>query len=262
VLCSPRCRAVHLVPDCVDAQQRLLFTLLLSPASPIPCQVRQRPLSGWTHLAGHPRHCLRWIRRCRGLPGRIPVAATFLARSAVHFGRIASSRLDPSLPWPSRPDPSFPFYSAAGADTMTGADACAAVSLHGGAPRRPADRRSKEGRPAGALLLCRPRRSLTLERRLLPKNRLLLRVSRPRPPRLRLPRHLGAIVFLEHTPVSTPVTTFAPSRRYDCGRISTRRLLPSASTPISSCVVPPLRLRGMLDCVCEWAGTTVGLPAH
>jgi hypothetical protein len=50
--------------------------------------------------------------------------------------------------------------------------------------------------------------------------------------------------------------------RYDCGGISTRRLLPSASTPVSSCVVPPLRLRGMLDCVCEWAGTTVGLPAH
>jgi hypothetical protein len=30
------------------------------------------------------------------------------------FGRIASSRLDLSLSWPSRPDPSFPFYSAAG----------------------------------------------------------------------------------------------------------------------------------------------------
>jgi hypothetical protein len=116
-----------------------------------------------------------------------------------------------------------------------------------------------------ALLFCCPRRSLTLECRLLPKNRLLLRVSRPRPPRLRLPRHLGAIVFLEHTPVSTLVTTFAPSRRYDCEGISTRRLLPSVSTPVSSCVVPPLRLRGDVRlCVCEcvWAGTTVGLPAH
>jgi hypothetical protein len=96
-----------------------------------------------------------------------------------------------------------------------------------------------------------PCRSLTLERRPLPKIRLLLRVSRPRPPRLRLPRHLGAIVFLEHTLVSTPVTTFASSRRYDCGGISTRRLLPSASTPVSSCVVPPLRLRGNVRlCVC------------
>ena len=89
-----------------------------------------------------------------------------------------------------------------------------------------------------------PCRSLTLERRSLPKNRFLLRVSRPRPPRVRLPRHLGAIVFLEHTPISTPAATFAPSRRCDCGGISTRRLLPSASTPVSSCVVPPLRLRG------------------
>jgi hypothetical protein len=45
--------------------------------------------------------------------------------------------------------------------------------------------------------------------------------------------------------------------------ISTRRLLPSASTPVSSCVVPPLRLQVMLDCVCEcvWAGTTVWLSA-
>jgi hypothetical protein len=71
-----------------------------------------------------------------------------------------------------------------------------------------------------------------------------------RPPRLRLPRHLGAIVFLEHTPISTPAATFAPSRRCDCEGISTRRLLPSVSTPVSSCVVPPLRLRGMLDSVC------------
>jgi hypothetical protein len=52
------------------------------------------------------------------------------------FGRIASSRLDPSLSWPSRSDPSFPFYSAAGTDSMTGADAYAAVGLPGGAPRR------------------------------------------------------------------------------------------------------------------------------
>jgi hypothetical protein len=97
---------------------------------------------------------------------------------------------------------------------------------------------------------CRP---LTLECTPLPKNRLLLRVSRPRPPRLRLTWHPWAIVFLESTSVSTPAATFAPSRRYDCGGISTRRLLPSASTrqflpsastPVLSCVVPPLRLRG------------------
>jgi hypothetical protein len=50
------------------------------------------------------------------------------------FGWIASSRLDPSLPWPSRLDLPFPpFYSAAGANTLTGADARAAVGLPGGA---------------------------------------------------------------------------------------------------------------------------------
>ena len=32
--------------------------------------------------------------------------------------------------------------------------------------------------------------------------------------------------------------------------ISTRRLLSSASTPVSSCVVPRCDCRGMLDCVC------------
>jgi hypothetical protein len=98
-----------------------------------------------------------------------------------------------------------------------------------------------------------PCRSLTLERQPLPEIRLLLRVSRPRPPRLRLPRHLGAIVFLEHTPISTPTATFAPSRRYDCGGISTHRLLPLASTPVSSCVVSPLRLRGDIR-LCECVG--------
>jgi hypothetical protein len=96
-----------------------------------------------------------------------------------------------------------------------------------------------------------PRRSLTFERRPLPNNRLLMCVSRPWPPRLRLPRHPRAIVFLECTPISSPATAFAPSRRCDCGGISTRRVLPSASTPVSSYAVPPLRLRGMLDSVCS-----------
>jgi hypothetical protein len=91
----------------------------------------------------------------------------------------------------------------------------------------------------------------------------MLRVSRLRPPRLQLPWHLRAIVSLEHTPVSTPAATFAPLRRCDYKGISTRWLLPSASTLVSSCVVPPLRLRGDVRlCVCAWAGTTVGLPAH
>jgi hypothetical protein len=43
--------------------------------------------------------------------------------------------------------------------------------------------------------------------------------------------------------------------------ISTRRLLPSASTLVSSCVVPPLQLRGDVRlCVCEcvWAAPLLG----
>jgi hypothetical protein len=82
-----------------------------------------------------------------------------------------------------------------------------------------------------------PSRSLTLEHRPLPKNRLLLRVSRPRPPRLRLSRHPGAIISSK----STHRQHSHPHHATIAG-VSTRRLLPSASTTVSSCVVPPLRL--------------------
>jgi hypothetical protein len=142
---------------------------------------------------------------------------------------------------------------------MTSADACAADGLPGGAPRRPDDRRSKK---VGLLVLfcvvspCLP---LTLERLPLPKNRLLLRVFRLQPPRLRLPRHPGAIVFSESTPVSTPAATFAPSRRCDCRGISTRRLLPSASNPISS---PVATVGDVILCVGRhhcWVADPLGL---
>jgi hypothetical protein len=88
---APPHRAGHLLTVCVDAQQR--FTLRASPVTGVvntPCQVQHRPLSSWTRPAAHPLHRLRWIRRCRGLPGRIPVATTFPARSAVP---LAGSRL-------------------------------------------------------------------------------------------------------------------------------------------------------------------------
>jgi hypothetical protein len=63
---------------------------------------------------------------------------------------------------------------------------------------------------------------------------------------LRLPRHPGAIVFSESTPVSTPTATFAPSRRCDCRGISTRRLLLQSHRV--RC--PRCDCGGMLDCVC------------
>jgi hypothetical protein len=74
-----------------SALQRL--TLRPSPvagAVHTPCQVRRRPLPGWTCPAAHPLLRLRWIRRCCGLPGRIHVAATFPARSAVPLARAHS----------------------------------------------------------------------------------------------------------------------------------------------------------------------------
>jgi hypothetical protein len=128
-----RIRVAASSSDCAVTEHCLLLTLLLSPASPIPCQVRRRPLPFGPTLPPTPSSpsldsSLPWPSRsdprCCDLPGSIHRP----------FGWIAFSWLDPSLSWPSRSDPSFPFYSATGADTMTSADACAAVSLPGGAP--------------------------------------------------------------------------------------------------------------------------------
>jgi hypothetical protein len=160
---------------------------------------------------------LGWICRCHGLPGRICRFPFFL-----------------SWAWTPGPAQTRALLSASLAGLL---DAWTIEEAGRSACQCP--------------FVVSPCRSLTLKRRPLPKIRLLLCVSRSQPPRLRLPRHLGAIVFLEHTPVSTSVASFAPSRRCDCGVISTRQLLPSASTPVSSCVVPPLRLRGDVRlCVC------------
>jgi hypothetical protein len=107
---------------------------------------------------------------------------------------------------------------------------------------------------AATLLLCRPRRSLTLERRPLPKNKLLLRVgggiSTRQPPRLRLPQHLGAIVFLAHTLVSAPAATFAPSRRCDCGGFQLVGSYLHLLLQSHRVWCPCCDCGGMLDCVC------------
>jgi hypothetical protein len=54
-------------------------------------------------------------------PSGFTVLATFPARSAVLLAESLSSWLDSSLSWPSRPDPSTPFYSVASAATLTSA---------------------------------------------------------------------------------------------------------------------------------------------
>jgi hypothetical protein len=195
---------------------------------------------------------------------------------------LRSSQLDSSSLWPDRhlhgwirrccgfPDWNrrYPFYSTAGTTTLTGVDAHAVAGLLSGVPRRPT---TEEARRSSVCccssFVMSPCRSLTLERRQLQRTRLPLRVSRPRPPRLRLPWHPGAIILMECTPVSTLAATLVPSRRCDCGGVSTHRLLPSASTPTSSCAVPPLRLRVVLDTVCVvyvgrhhcWATDPLGL---
>jgi hypothetical protein len=81
---------------------------LSRPDTLLPRPSRLDPPSLWLdRLTG-------WIHRCHGLPGRIR---------------------------------RYLFYYAAGAATLTGADACAAVGLLGRTPRRP------DNWPTGALLL-------------------------------------------------------------------------------------------------------------
>jgi hypothetical protein len=54
-------------------------------------------------------------------PSGFTVAATFPVRPVVPLAGSLSSWLNSSLSWPSRPDPSTLFYSAAGAATLTSA---------------------------------------------------------------------------------------------------------------------------------------------
>jgi hypothetical protein len=145
-----------------------------------------------------------WIRRCRDLPDQIR---------------------------------RYPFYSAAGAATMTVADACAAASLPGGAPRRPDDRRSKVGL---LVLFC-----------CVALSNVDARTSTP-------PEEQATAACLPTTATSTSATSSSKGYRllevhtglYSSHNIRTLttlrpcRLLPSVSTPVSSCAVPPLRLRG------------------
>jgi hypothetical protein len=140
-----------------SARQRLtLRPSLIAGAIHTPCEVRHRPLPGWTRPVAHPLLHFRWIRRCRGLPGRIHVVATFPARSAVP---LAGSRLpgrDPSLPWPSRPDLPFPLLFCRGRrhhDRRRRVRYCWPPWRGSLTPGRS---KKKEGRPTGALLLCRP----------------------------------------------------------------------------------------------------------
>jgi hypothetical protein len=113
-----------------------------------------------------------------------------------------------------------------------------------------------------------PYRSLTLERRPLPKNRLLLRVSRPRPPRLRLPRHLGGYRLLgAHTGLysSRNIRTITTLQlRGDFNPSTPTFGLYSSLIVCGAPVASAGGGGGVLDYVCEcvWAGTTVGLPAH
>jgi hypothetical protein len=149
-----RIRAAAASSDCAVTEQCLL-TLLLSPASPIPCQVRRRPLPGWNRPVALP--FLAFV-------GSV-AAAAFSAGSTL----LRPSRLDQPSLWLDRVSPSG---SVAAVAFPAGSD----IPLLFCRGRGHLDQRSRvrccrppwrgsltsgrskkqEGRPAGALLLCRP----------------------------------------------------------------------------------------------------------
>jgi hypothetical protein len=110
-----------------------------------------------------------------------------------------------------------------------------------------------------------PRRPLTLERQPVPKNRLLLRVSRPRPLRLRLPRHPRVIVFSKSTTVLLQPQNLHPHDAATAGDIN-----PSAPTfgfysSLIVCGAPVATTGGCWTmCVCDgrhhcWLAGPLGL---
>jgi hypothetical protein len=141
---APRHRASHLLTAHTDTQQRQLIELLSSLSSTPPCQVRRRPLPGWNCPVALPFIAFVGSVTVAAFSGRFTVVATFSARSDVPLSRSRLSgwiRRCSCLPSRIRRNP---IYSATSTATMTDADACAAVGLPGGAPRRPDDRRSKK----------------------------------------------------------------------------------------------------------------------
>jgi hypothetical protein len=174
-------------------------------------------------------------------------AATFAARFVIPL----AAWLDPSQLWPSRPDPSLPLRLCRerGQPLPAQTRALPPASL-AGLP----DDRTREARRFTLMLLffcCVAPPIVDARMSTPPKNEATvacLPTSASRGYRL-LGVHTGLYC-------SRNIRTLTTLRLWG---ISTYRLLPSASTPVSSCAVPPSRLRGMLECVC---GPTPLLSAH
>jgi hypothetical protein len=157
------------------------------------------------------RRLLGWIRRCRGFPGRIRRR---------------------------------PFSSAASVATLTGADACAATGHPSGAPRRPDNRRSKKvlGRPL--LFFCCAAPPTVDARTSTPPPRTRKRTTSTSATSTSRVYHLHGVHTGLYSSRNTRTLTTLRLRG-----ISTCWLLSLASAPVSSFVVLPLRIQGMLEFV-------------
>jgi hypothetical protein len=144
-------------------------------------------------------------------PTGFTTAATFPAGSVVSLDESSSSWLDLSLSWPPDRIRRCLFSSASSTATLTSVVACAAAGLPSGAPQRPDDRRSEKVIGLPLLFFCCAA-PLDVDAR----TSTPLEEQGSTPPRLRLPRHPGAIIYMEYAPVSTLAAKLVPSRRCDC----------------------------------------------
>jgi hypothetical protein len=187
---------------------------------------------------------------------------TFQARSAVPFGWIASSRLYLSLPWPSRSDLLFPllFCRGRGHHDRRRRVRCCRPPWRGSL--KPGRSKKQQGRPADALFCCVA---------------LLIVDAQTSTP----PKDQASAACLPIATTSTSATSASRGYRLlgaHTGLYSSRNIhhhdaaIAGGFQPVDSYLRPLLQSHrvwyhrcdcgGMLDCVCVWAGTTVGLSTH
>jgi hypothetical protein len=151
-----------------------------------------------------------------------------------------------------------------GTTTLTGADTCAAADLSGGAPRRPNERRSKKVLDLLVFFFCCVAPPIVDARTSTPPKNEVAAACLPTPATsASRGYHPHGVHIGPYYSRNTCILTTLRLR----GGISTRRLLPSASAPVSSLVVLSLRLRGDIrvcvpTCIRRRAGTAIGLPTH
>jgi hypothetical protein len=200
-----------------------------------------RRLHNWIHrYRGFPS----WIHRCHDLLGWIYCffgrIVVFMAGSVATVAFLTRSANTPSiLSWV------WPPWSA---------QACALPSASLVGLFDDQTRKKQEGFEAVVVLLCAP--PIVDTRTSTPPGRCCVCLDYNHH-QLWLPRHRGAIIYMECTPVSTSTTTLAPSRRCDCGGFQLvvsylQLLIQSHHLRCSRCDCGDVKVYVPM-CMCRWA---------